>query len=219
MSLCNSFTRFILFLSILYFTISSSALAGNRGETILKEGNKQGAPACVSCHGNDLQGNGDAAIPRLTGLNPAYLKKQLRDIKAGTRSSDIMLPIASKLSDDDIDAVVEAIAGKKVSATVAVADAKLVLLGEKIALAGNWSKDNPPCMRCHGPNGTGVGAHFPALAGQHSSYIEAQLEAWRSGLRKNDPNDLMVGPAKRLAKEEIKAVAAYFAQLDPNKAQ
>ena len=45
----------------------------------------------------------------------------------------------------------------------------------------------------------GVGASFPPLAGQSSEYLSAQLDAWRRGTRKNDPQALMpaISPAPR----------------------
>ncbi|HFE44073.1 MAG TPA: hypothetical protein ENJ18_01080 [Nannocystis exedens] len=53
------------------------------------------------------------------------------------------------------------------------------------------------------------------MAGQHAFYLKGQLEAWRSGVRKNDPNELMKGIAERLTKREIEAITAYYATLDP----
>lgn len=71
----------------------------------------------------------------------------------------------------------------------------------------------PACVSCHGPGGKGIGAVFPALAGQHASYIKAQLEAWKNGTRRNDPNNLMKVVADRLTDEEVQAVSEYFATL------
>ena len=44
-------------------------------------------------------------------------------------------------------------------------------------------------------------------------HLELQLEAWRQGIRKNDPNDLMGHIARSLTDEEIKAVSEFFAGL------
>ena len=90
-------------------------------------------------------------------------------------------------------------------------DPALAARGARIALSGLWEKDVPACISCHGPGGHGVGAHFPALAGQYASYIAKQLNAWRIGTRSNDPQDLMKGIAQRLSPADIAAVAAYFA--------
>lgn len=76
---------------------------------------------------------------------------------------------------------------------------------------GAWDREVPPCASCHGPNGRGVGATFPELAGQHASYLSAQFAAWKNGTRSNDPQNLMKGVAERLTDAEIQAVAAWFA--------
>ncbi len=68
--------------------------------------------------------------------------------------------------------------------------------GETIATQGNGA-GALACVTCHGPNGMGVGNSFPALSGQHASYLKAQLIAWRDGSRDNDPNQLMKGIAER----------------------
>jgi thiosulfate dehydrogenase len=59
----------------------------------------------------------------------------------------------------------------------------------------------------------GVGNSFPALAGQHASYLKAQLMAWRIGSRDNDPNQLMKGIAERLSEQQISAITEYYATL------
>jgi cytochrome c553 len=61
---------------------------------------------CIACHGTTLQGNGD--VPRLAGLQPLYIARQLFDYRFGSRAGDAaasMRPVAAKLSDDDIIAL------------------------------------------------------------------------------------------------------------------
>jgi len=71
----------------------------------------------------------------------------------------------------------------------------------------------PACAGCHGPAGAGVPIQFPVLGGQYAEYVEAQLKAFRSGARANDPNRMMRTTASRLSDLEIKAVADYIAGL------
>ena len=59
-----------------------------------------------------------------------------------------------------------------------------------------------------------MGGTFPRLAGQSASYIEAQLKAWKSGKRTNDPLHLMTGIASKLDDKQIAAVAAHYAGLE-----
>jgi len=48
------------------------------GEQLALNGNGN-IPACVPCHGLQGQGNAEIASPRLAGLHPDYIKKQLED--------------------------------------------------------------------------------------------------------------------------------------------
>ncbi len=75
--------------------VSSTALAAgiNAG--------KAKAVMCAACHG----ANGIAPIPtypNLKGQNSAYLEKQLKAFKDGSRKAPVMAPMAAVLSDADI---------------------------------------------------------------------------------------------------------------------
>ena len=69
----------------------------------------------------------------------------------------------------------------------------------------------PRVPGCPSPNGAGIPAQYPRLGGQHGEYAEAQLLAFRSGLRTNSVQ--MAGVAAKLNDREIKAVADYLAGL------
>jgi cytochrome c553 len=66
---------------------------------------------CVQCHGKALLGQ--QHIPRLAGQQFEYLKMQLRGFKAQTRADldGNMTSAAQALSENDIDALVDYIAG------------------------------------------------------------------------------------------------------------
>lgn len=86
------------------------------GERIFRAGNSNtGVPACTGCHAPDGKGNSPAGFPRLSGQHPEYVEKQLRAFRAGDRINDgdqmIMRSIADKLSDAEIVAVANFIAG------------------------------------------------------------------------------------------------------------
>lgn len=73
-----------------------------------------GLPACSSCHGPAGAGNGPAKYPGLAGQHAAYISKVLGDFKTGQRGNDstgMMRTIASKLSEDDMNAVADYISG------------------------------------------------------------------------------------------------------------
>jgi cytochrome c553 len=61
---------------------------------------------CASCHGAALQGMGE--VPRLAGLQPLYVARQLFDLQHGSRAGDaavLMKPVVANLSEDDIIAI------------------------------------------------------------------------------------------------------------------
>tara|TARA_B110000503_G_C7166435_1_gene422095 strand:- start:963 stop:1595 length:633 start_codon:yes stop_codon:yes gene_type:complete len=78
--------------------------------------------ACIACHSPTGQGNGPAGFPALGGQHPQYIADQLRAYRKGYedpegRTNDgeakIMRTNASRLSDNDIEAVSSYIAGLK----------------------------------------------------------------------------------------------------------
>jgi len=70
------------------------------------------------------------------------------------------------------------------------------------------------CATCHGPQGKSTNPQWPKLAGQHAPYIVTQLKAFKSGERENA---IMAGQAGNLSEQDMKDLAAYYAQqpIDP----
>jgi cytochrome c553 len=151
----------------------------------------------------------------LAGLHAAYLAHQLQSIQAGQRINPIMQPIAGAMNEQEIENVSAYYAALQPPTTAAVTDVDQDLLqeGKRLAEIGNWNKEIPACVSCHGPNGRGAGPVFPALAGQPAAYLATQIKDWKKGQRKNDPNQLMQVVAERMSEREIQAVTAYFASL------
>lgn len=185
------------------------------GKDIAANGTANGAPACSSCHGEQGEGQPAAGFPRLAGLNAAYIAHQLASFQDNSRKSDTMQPVAAALSNDERQAIAAYYAGLKApkAAEDSAPDADLVKAGASLAAVGDWPKGLPGCGQCHGSSGLGVGSSFPGIAGQSAAYIETELNAWKSGERKNDPMGLMANVAKKLDDNQIKAVAAYYASL------
>lgn len=177
------------------------------------------AAACVSCHQPTGLGMANLA-PSIAGMPASYLAAQLEHFKSGERNNAIMKPMAMMLDDAGIKATSEWFASLPVTlpANPAFRGEKqpqdLTELGEKLAYLGDWERDLPSCVACHGPEGVGVGETFPRLAGQHADYIESQLKAWQDGSRSGDSNGLMGHVAEKLTAEEITAVANYFANVE-----
>ena len=65
------------------------------------------------------------------------------------------------------------------------------------------------CAMCHGPDGGG-GASAPALKGLAGDHLVTQLQAFKSGTRKNMMMEMI---AKKLSDKDIADLAAYFSKL------
>ena len=80
------------------------------GRKLYYAGNlEKGVPACSACHSPKGLGNAPAAYPLLSGQQPEYVAKALKDYRSGERineePSKIMAAIAYKLDDAEIDAL------------------------------------------------------------------------------------------------------------------
>jgi len=80
------------------------------GRKLYYSGNlEKGVPACTACHSPRGLGNAPAAYPLLSGQQPDYVTKALKDYRSGKRlnedPSKIMIDIAYKLDDNEIEAL------------------------------------------------------------------------------------------------------------------
>lgn len=188
-----------------------------RGANLYEQGDaSRGIIACASCHG----AAGDSTIsanPKLAGQHEGYLRRQLNDFRPGpegaapARVSVVMNPLAAPLNDQDVANLAYYLAQQTVKTPATAGHEDLVELGQEIWRGGIAAKGVPACAACHGANGNGMDAQYPYLRGQFSSYIQAQLEAFRSGQRTN--NQPMHDIAIRMTDAEIRAVSDYAAGL------
>jgi len=171
---------------------------------------------CASCHAVD--GNSVlAANPVLAGQHADYTLKQLqnfrpRDGKPPERHNAIMGGMVENLSADELRNLAAYFEAQKRKPRAA-RDPELARLGQSIYRGGIAARNVAACTACHGPNGSGIPAQFPRLAGQFAEYTAAQLRAFRGGERTNDPNRMMRAVAEKLSDREIAAVAEYIAGL------
>ena len=193
-------------------TVSVQALAANApaaAKPDLAKGQATATAVCAACHTADGS-RGSPANPILQGQHPEYLAKQLAEFKSGKRDNAIMKGMSAILSDDDMINVSAFYASKQAKPGFAKSK-DLVALGEKIYRGGIAERSVPACSGCHSPSGAGIPSQYPRMAGQHADYTEAQLIAFRGGVRKN--NAQMTGVAAKMNDREIKAVADYIAGL------
>ncbi len=180
------------------------------------KGQQIATQVCAACHAAD----GNSAIPvnpSLAGQHPEYTYKQLVNFKPqggkpAERNNAVMAGMVANLSDDDMKNLAAYFASQKAKPGVA-RDANLVKQGEAIYRGGVAAKGVPACASCHSPNGAGMPAQFPRLAGQHADYTSGQLKAFRVGQRANDAAQMMRGVAAKMSDQEIAAVSEYIAGL------
>ena len=113
-----------------YFASKTIQLAGakdenlTKGESVYRGGNMAtGVPSCTGCHSPSGQGNAPAGFPALGGQFADYTAKQLRAFRTAAHDADnpagrsndgeaaIMRGVAAQMSDVEIDAVANFIAG------------------------------------------------------------------------------------------------------------
>ena len=166
---------------------------------------------CAACHGAD----GSSPIPanpNLAGQHSNYLYKQLTDYKAGRRKNPVMNGMVANLSDNDMRNLAAYFAAQKPKLGAAK-DRALVSAGQRLYRGGESDTGVPACSGCHSPDGAGVPAQYPRLAGQHLDYTLAQLQSFRSGERDNDPNAMMRTIAGRMTDKDMAAAASYISGL------
>jgi len=197
------------FVAAISFSAVANEAAPAKFKPDLAKGEATYGAVCAACHGPD--GNSAAPIyPKLAQQHPEYLVKQLIEFKAGKRANAIMLGFASTLSEEDMKNV-SYWAATKASKPGFAKEKELVSLGERIYRGGIADRQIPACAGCHSPNGAGIPAQYPRLAGQNADYAVLQLTAFRDGVRNNSLQ--MTQVAAKLNDREIKAVSDYIAGL------
>lgn len=182
----------------------------------LAKGQTIASQLCAACHGTD--GNSPTpANPNLAGHTAEYLEKQMHNFKAvqgkkPERENAIMAGMVANLSPGDMRNVAAYFASQKPKGG-ASRSRELAFVGQKLYRAGNAATGLPACAGCHGPNGAGVPAQYPRLAGQYAEYTAAQLKAFHDNQRANDGNRMMRSIAAKMSDAEMRAVSDYIAGL------
>jgi cytochrome c553 len=159
---------------------------------------------CTMCHG--AQGMSTSSVPNLAGQYPEVVIKQLRDYKAGHRASPIMAALAKNLSDRDIDDLAAFYASLPKARTAPTTyDESLPAL----VRVGAPLRNIAPCISCHGGVDQKLGA--PWIEGMPKEYLVQQLQAFRTGQRRNDIEGQMRAVAHTLSDAEIDAVSTFYA--------
>jgi cytochrome c553 len=96
---------------------------------------------------------------------------------------------------------------------------RLLLIGMGLVVGWTPSAGADPrrisvenCAACHGAEGIAPDVAVPHLAGQNEVYLFNQLMAFKSGQRRHKEMRFM---ARELTREDMAALAAFYASLPP----
>jgi len=139
--------------------------------------------------------------------------------KTYVNPSNMRLPLPSGGSEPTGSRIVElpedeaaAIARDPRSGFVAYAPKGSIAKGQALVTTG--AGETIPCTICHGPALKGT-ATAPAIAGRHTGYLARQLYFFQDGSRSDASAALMHGVVQRLTTNDILAIAAYVASVEP----
>ncbi|MBI1174478.1 MAG: c-type cytochrome [Sideroxydans sp.] len=204
------------------------------GKVIFTQGKGDAAP-CMSCHGDNGQGDDGMGTPRLANQGEAYIIKQLAefagDKRVPTGLGAVMNGFAKALSDQDrrdVAAYLSSIDAKPQLSDLQALKESGQQIGEAYlgkVLVDYGVKDKvPACKSCHQYNGRGAFPMFPMIGQQRYVYLVNQLHNWRANAadiangayaRTNDPvvggAGMMRVVAKDLTDADILNVAAFLA--------
>jgi cytochrome c553 len=170
--------------------------------------------ACTVCHGKEGRAASDGYYPRIAGKPAGYLYNQLLNFREGRRHYAPMTALVDTLSEDYLREIAGYFGGLDLPYPPhqpVSAPPEVMRRGEQIVLRGDAARQLPACVQCHGTALTGVAPAIPGLLGVPVDYINAQLGAWKVGIRRARAPDCMAEIVRRLAPQDIAAVSRWLA--------
>jgi cytochrome c553 len=145
---------------------------------------------CLLCHGSNANGNYGIRAPKLSGMEPWYLTRQLENFAAGIRGTPAddypgheMRTVGMRLREEEVlQAAVNFISSleSKRPAPTVTGD---VAAGKQLYQT---------CAACHGAKGEGNATlQAPALSARSDWYLVTQLRNYKQGLRGADARDTL----------------------------
>lgn len=150
------------------------------------------AASCNTCHSKAIAG-----MPRLNGLDQAYLERSILQYQIGARQHTLMPTLVSHLSVTDIEKI-----------SWYYADQKPLPENRKVTNIAAGETLASSCTGCHGATGNSTQPLTPSLAGQDPTYIAAAIRSYAASERDNTD---MQKAAAALSDNDIIAIANYFA--------
>ena len=143
---------------------------------------------CLLCHGANANGNYGIRAPKLSGVEPWYLARQLDAFASGVRGAPAeddggheMGPVGMRLRQEGVrDAAVQFIGALDSKRPVPTVSGD-VAHGKRLYAT---------CAACHGAKAEGNATlQAPALAARSDWYLVTQLSNYKQGLRGADERD------------------------------
>lgn len=200
--------RFALFLLL---TLLQSARAADAPPT---HPMAQRMQACAGCHGREGRAASDGYYPRIAGKPQAYLYRQLLNFRERRRAYAPMTHMVKLLSDDYLNEIAAYFAQLELpypAPQPGPTTPQGLALGESLVRHGDAARGIPACASCHGTALTGVLPDVPGLVGLPRDYLNAQLGAWKAGLRSAPAPDCMARVVARLGAQDIAALSMWLA--------
>jgi len=159
------------------------------------------ARSCNACHGLNGVSVGPS-MPSIAGLPEKYLKSVLLQWKSGERYSATMGRHFTGYTDEELSKLATYFSKLPYVAVVQPADDKVIARGKEAT---------ERCETCHGATGGAPDDdETPKINGQWAQYLEMELMKYRTDSVKM-PHKKMRGNAKKLADEDVAAVAKFYA--------
>lgn len=167
------------------------------------------ALTCDGCHGTKAT-RAMTLFPSLAGMDSLSFTKQMADYANGLRINPVMQAFGMALTPGQVADVAAFYAAQEPTPPGGPGVSRDA---ERLISRGSEARGMAPCASCHGSNNRSPG--MARLNGVSADYLAAQLLAWRSGLRRNDPYDVMGSIARSMTPAEVREVAAAYAGGGP----
>jgi len=131
--------------------------------------------ACTACHGDTGQSQ-DANVPSIGGQPKLFVMYQLFFYREGRRTNAEMNTITKDMSDAELTAISEYIAGLPAPPPASAA------IDETRYRRGAGLADKRICGACHNADYSGR-EQMPRLAGQGEAYLVKSFRAYQAGTR------------------------------------
>jgi cytochrome c553 len=186
-----------------WVVVAALALAGGAASAADIEAGKRKAALCEACHGPD--GNSVLpVIPSIAGQPAQFISNALFFFREGNRKDPQMTPIASTLSNADMNDVAAYFSSLKLAPPKHKSSAEN-------AAAGPGLTQKFMCTQCHGPALLGQ-QHIPRIAGQLPDYLRTQLKGFKASTR-SDIDGNMTSAAQALSEKDIEVLVDYIAGI------